>query len=331
MPGEIFDFEWFVHNEGYNWLETDATPDTAAPLEVPNGSKAGKKQPWITVAGEPTSINLMARRKYYPLRDYSCLFRIFAEISLEPKGIIAFADQYGLLGVELDTLPGRVKPFFGTAEPVAAWEGEVMAIRSALALWDMVTLHEYQALEEYLLPFVEVVRGDLGGSGPAGGKAIGLDGRSDLGELRWFRTHPEILELFESGEHKLIALGRVQAIVNEHLGSRVSPRILWDDYRKGDWGLYFVPDNLAGAIWIQFAQAITENRDYRRCRQCDSWFEIDHYKARTNRYFCSNACRSKAYRERQQEARDMAAAGINIKDIAARLGSEVETVVGWIR
>ncbi|MHB0916016.1 MAG: hypothetical protein ACYC5A_02240 [Thermoleophilia bacterium] len=298
------------------------------PTKLPGGQE---QMPWITVAGEPSSISLLARSKYYPLRDHSCLFRIFAETPVDDAGIIAFANQFGLLGVELDAAPGRVKPFIGTAEPIIAWEAEIMAIKSALALWDMVTGDEYQALEDYLRPLVEATRNDIDGYSRKGGGADGDASRADAGELRWFRTHPEVLELFDSGELKLLALARVQAIVNEHLGSRVSPRILWDDHRRGVWGLYFVPDSLVGAIWIQFAQAITENRDYRRCRQCDSWFEIDHYKARTNRYFCSNACRSKAYRDRQQQARTMAETGMCCEDIAVSLGSETETVARWIK
>ncbi|RJQ43015.1 MAG: IS1 family transposase [Gaiellales bacterium] len=329
MPGEIFDFEWFVHNEGYNWLEADFSLDTVAPVGLPEGVGAGESIPWITVAGEPSSLSLLSRRRYYPLRDHSCLFRVFAETAIDPRGIVAFADRYGLLGVELESAPGRARPFIGTAEPISAWEREILSIRNALVLWDMVNEEDDQALERYLRPYVEAAKSDMEGGDASTGDIAAI--AASAGELRWFRTRPEIPEQFTSGQLRQIALSRVQAIVNEHLGSRVSPRILWDDYQRGSWGLYFVPDSLAGAIWIQFAQAITENRDYRRCRQCDSWFEIDHYKARTNRYFCSNACRSKAYRERQQEARNLASTGMSVGDIAIKLGSDEETVARWIR
>jgi hypothetical protein len=330
VPGEIFDFEWFVHAEGYNWLEADFSLDTAGVQDRSQGGSESGRMPWITVAGESTSLNLLARRKYFPLRDYSCLFRIFAETVPEAEGILAFANTYGLLGIELDEHPGKVVPYMGTAEPAGEWETEIRAMQKAVGLWDMVSAEDNQGVRDYLLPFVEIIKADVDGADPSPELLSRLEDDAEAGELRWFRTHPEIAELFEKQEFKLIALSRVQAIVNERLGSRVSPRILWDDYRKGDWGLYFVPDNLVGAIWIQFAQAITENRDYRRCRQCDSWFEIDHYKARTNRYFCSNACRSKAYRLRQQQAVKLAEAGMDVEEIAKKLGSDVETVNKWI-
>ena len=331
MPGEIFDFEWFVHEEGYDWLEADYSLDSCGTLKLPDNFRAVKGMPWLTVVGEPSSLNLLARRKYYPLREYTCLFRIFAEIHPSPEGILAFANQYGLLGIELDADPGRLMPFLGTAEPVNFWQAEIKAMGNALLLWDLAASDDNETLEEYLRPFVEMVKVDIGSIDAQMDGSDDPVWQPDTGELRWFRTNPEIPELFASGEVKLIALKRVQAIVNEHLGSRVSPRVLWDDYRKGGWGLYFVPGSLAGAIWVQFAQAITENRDYRRCRQCDSWFVIDHYNARTNRYFCSNACRSKAYRERQQQARDMATAGESLENIAARLGSDLETVSRWVK
>lgn len=332
MAGEIFDFEWFVHNKGYEWLEA-ARPTAAGVLPGrAAGDSAADIIPWVVAAGEPSSLNLADRRKYFPLRDHSCLFRVFAETQVDPEGITAFANDYGLLGMRLDAGQGPAMPMIGTAEPVAAWESEIVAIRSALALWDMVSAGDSEALARQLSPFMEFAAAEREWEASAGGNVALLDRRAvSAGEIRWYRTHPEVAGMFAAGEFRSIALSRVQAIVNEHLGSRVSPRILWDESSKGDWGLYFVPDSLVGAIWVQFAQAITENRDYRRCRQCDSWFEIDHYKARANRYFCSNACRSKAYRERQQEARELASAGLSTGEIAERLGSDVRTVNRWVR
>ena len=46
-------------------------------------------------------------------------------------------------------------------------------------------------------------------------------------------------------------------------------------------------------------------RRRRQCLQCGTWFEISPRAARTDRVFCSDACRFKAYRERQSRARRM--------------------------
>lgn len=330
MPGEIFDFEWFIHNEGYACVTGGSADGPAADSAPIDGNQGRREQLWITIAGPPSSNNLLARRRYFPLREYSCLFRIFAETTADSDGIIGFANRFGLLGLGMDGAPGRSRPFAGTAEPRSAWLGEMGAMKSAVGLWDMVSAGRSEDIEAYLRPVIhhaDILATDRGSISSGISQT---DVKFNPGELRWYRTNPEIIALFAAGEYQAIALRRVQAIVNERLGSRVSPRILWEDPRKREWGMYFVPHSLIGAIWTQFAQAITENRDYRRCRQCDTWFEIDHYKARTNRYFCSNACRSKAYRERQQEARRMASAGVSLESIAAKLGSDIETVGKWV-
>ena len=46
--------------------------------------------------------------------------------------------------------------------------------------------------------------------------------------------------------------------------------------------------------------------------------------------FCSNPCRSKAYRGRQSEAQRRYAAGEPLDVIAAALGTDVETAAGWV-
>ena len=328
MSGEIFDFEWHVHEAGYDVLDTSFIVDSSAPGSRGSGGKGGRVS-WIALSGGASSSNLLARRKYYPLRDHTCLFRIFAETSIDPEGIVAFANRYGLLGVEADAPASRERSFMDTAEPYGSWELEIRAMRSALNLWDLVSAKDRSVLAEYLRPLVDMVRSDIsGGSRDQSGPEILTDADSD--ELRWFRMHPEVVGLYDAGELELVALRRVQSIVNDRLTARVSPKILWDDHRRQEWGLYFVPESLIGTIWIQFAQAVTQNKKYRRCRQCESWFEIDHYKARTNRYFCSNACRSKAYRERQSEAKKMRDDGESLAAIADKLGSDEATVRKWV-
>ena len=47
--------------------------------------------------------------------------------------------------------------------------------------------------------------------------------------------------------------------------------------------------------------------------------------------FCQGACRSRAYRARQSEARKLHAAGTTFAEIAKRLNSDAKTVKGWVR
>ena len=88
--------------------------------------------------------------------------------------------------------------------------------------------------------------------------------------------------------------------------------------------------SLLGAVWFQLADAVTHDRVFSSCRECQKWFAVGPEVARSNRRFCSNACRSKAYRERQDRARRMCTAGKTFEEIAEALDSDVPTVRRWI-
>ncbi len=273
-------------------------------------------------------------RQYSPLREEKCLFRILSETGAEPEGVLGFAGRFGLLGLGMEEAAGERAPIPGDAEPLTSWRAEIAAMRRSLRIWDMVQSEDTSGLKEYLSPLMAWLEADRAdGRDPLTGdeSADQWVAGAEPGEFRWFRTHgDECLDAYRAGDLVTPAMLGIQYIVNRHLRHRISPRILWDDSRKRGWSLYFVPVNLVGAIWLQLSQAMTQEKEYRRCRQCGSWFEIDHYTARTNRYFCSNACRSKAYRDRKAEARRLHREGMVLDQIAERLGSDAETVSGWV-
>jgi hypothetical protein len=115
-----------------------------------------------------------------------------------------------------------------------------------------------------------------------------------------------------------------------HLNGHVFPRARMVSSGPGGFGLGFEPRNLLGAIWLQFAEAAAAQKLYRRCDFCGIWFEVSPRVAGKSRVYHSNACRVKAYRERQAEAQRRYQAGAAIEDIASALDSEPETVRGWV-
>jgi len=56
-----------------------------------------------------------------------------------------------------------------------------------------------------------------------------------------------------------------------------------------------VPKNLLGAIWIQFEEAVTDNKKFEKCA-CKKWFEVSGKAARSDKKHCSATCRTKAHR-----------------------------------
>jgi hypothetical protein len=125
------------------------------------------------------------------------------------------------------------------------------------------------------------------------------------------------------------ALHYVQSTINRKLDGRASARLLWDA-KRARFSLYMVPVDLIGALWLQFARAVERDSQFRNCAECGTWFELAPGTARSDKLYCSTACRIKAYRKRQVEAVRLHSEGRPIEDIARELESVPDTVRGWI-
>jgi hypothetical protein len=77
-------------------------------------------------------------------------------------------------------------------------------------------------------------------------------------------------------------------------------------------GVAYVPNSLLGAIYLRFALAVSRRTRIRKCVTCERHFELAPGTARADRIFCSVACKSKAYRQRQARARRLHARGEKI-------------------
>jgi len=90
------------------------------------------------------------------------------------------------------------------------------------------------------------------------------------------------------------------------------------------------PTSLLAALWFQLGEAVACNKKFEKCVTCAKWFEIAPPFVRNSRQYCSEACRSRAYRERREKAINLAADGKSASEIAGILGSDEASVKGWI-
>ena len=132
------------------------------------------------------------------------------------------------------------------------------------------------------------------------------------------------------GELYSPVLDYIEYTINYYLQGRASPRVAWGE-DGASLALSFVPSGLGGAIWLQFAEAIRGNVVYRACETCGGTIEVSGTANRSDRRFCSAACRSKAYRGRKERAREMFAAGKTVPEIAAALEAQMGAVEGWVK
>jgi hypothetical protein len=59
------------------------------------------------------------------------------------------------------------------------------------------------------------------------------------------------------------------------------------------------PASLWQALWAQLVLAIDGNLNLRACVQCRKWFTLEAGKGRSDKEYCTNACRMRAYRRRK--------------------------------
>jgi hypothetical protein len=227
------------------------------------------------------------------------LFREFADLRLTKESILSFANKYGRLGgsriqrrIVLPTADEPGTECTSTGEPLSAWQAEIISMRQAIDLWEMARTGDVEGLSQLIEWRDErLVVYDSGPTAPYGGsryKSIisGPGHRPDVWE------HVRYGEVIEPTRHA------VQAIINERLAGGVSPRLLWNlDYTRLE--MHIVPSNLIGELWLQFCRAVEGNKQYLRCPECTTWYEIDPSKNRTDKRYCSNACRNRAYRRRK--------------------------------
>ena len=88
--------------------------------------------------------------------------------------------------------------------------------------------------------------------------------------------------------------------------------------------------NLLDAMKLQLVDAVVERKAYRSCEQCGKPYEVSPQINRSDRVYCSDNCRVKAYQRRRKQAISMRGQGDTLREIAKALNSNVPTVKKWV-
>src|SRR5262249_23554573 len=150
------------------------------------------------------------------------------------------------------------------------WYSEIRAIKEAVLLWDMLQKKDREGLAKHIKWYGEVVHYES-------------DDERDFRRVRIDQPRhiPKWPKAFRRGDVVEPGWDYLQHNINEHLEQppfwtthqksvelpRVSPRLLW---ARGPitLGLFLVPNNLIGALWLQLAFMVVEGRGYRQCAYC---------------------------------------------------------------
>jgi hypothetical protein len=111
-----------------------------------------------------------------------------------------------------------------------------------------------------------------------------------------------------------------------YLSARAISRLVpeWDAEKQK---VVMVLPDLLEALWYQFAHSRTGSPKYRQCRECDQWFQV----LRSDHKICSPTCKVKMSLRRKRQALKLHAKGRTAEYIAKKVGSEEDTVRGWIK
>lgn len=316
MHDELMQFQWDVYTEGYQWIKV---------IDENHPKKASIS---FLTTGLPLGGGKIRIKRYNPLQMYTALYRHFSELDLSQNAILDFANTYGTLGgdaEEMITIPSQDiqnQLVVGDGEPFHKWKKHIRLMRQTLTLWDAIQIGDTETLSKHIR-----------WSGPDG---VSYQTHPELKiqeghGKEWIASHtnPDLLERFKPYDLVEPAQYYIQRKINQQMKGHISQRLLWN-HERDKLSLYSVPDSLIAALWLQFAQSISGNKIYRSCHQCGIWYEINPDIARTNKRYCSNACRSKGYRNRQATAKKLYDEGITIEEIALQLDIESATVRRWI-
>ena len=279
-------------------------------------------------------------RPYDALSVEPALFRIFAGTEPGRKGILQFANRYGWLksGTEIRAEEPEVRARFGGAligERLETWRGHIRLVSELVHLWDLYDRGDEKGLSRHIRwndtkdTVDYCARPDDKRPAYIPGRAKSL---TQLPEVIARNREPvvseKVFERLTPGDVLLPALVYLQRRINEQLDVTSFPRLLWD--QGGQLRLRLAPGDLINMLWLQFADSVSGKASYRACLSCGRWVRVGPDAARTSRLYCSNACRTRGLRQRQQTARVLHAEGKPIEAIAEELDSDVPTVTKWV-
>lgn len=282
------------------------------------------------------SARKQVERRYFPFAETKGLFLEFISAPLSEEGICAFADKYGLLdrGEFLSDAEDPDRSLGISGEALATWTFAISEMNQAARIWDHIKQQDSESLKKLFSWKSDNEAGTIVEYAPPQSLVV-VPRTVDPFRNRRFRTIAKgnsDIDWFQSVQDKdyLAAGKRYLLLVLNAWVKNAGSFGIGPAKNTASLQMQIVPHSLLGALWLQFAQAVEQNKDYRRCAQCDRWLEISLSAVRKSKLFCSNACRTKAFRQRQAEAARLAAEGKSHAEIAEELESETETGKGSI-
>ena len=230
------------------------------------------------------------------------VFREFGGLNTR-QDIKKFADKYGDLFNHWSDPPHRYDGTSALGRLLSTWTQEIEDMRVLVNLWDHIKERNHDALKKLIF---------LTDEGPEYVISTPKRGKRIVNLTRAFTTLSGGSFQFPQNDVLLPARCALQIEINTRLSeNRTVPELAWTrDTKETSGGHYqriiFKPSNLLAAMWIQFAQAITEELQMRQCESCGEYFQVGPGAAREDARFCKDVCRVRAWVKRKNEQKSAA-------------------------
>lgn len=261
-----FRFAWGKADKGYCWEwfnREDLEPD-------PHYGRAADRVRALRTVAETTGY-IETR----PLEDNPDLFLEFADIEPTEEGILAFANEHGLLEKRIlylywedesdpEIITGEVVPLSEDVVPFLQWETEIRDMADSVRLWQIIKENDNVGLSG-LIEVEEDRAYDLR-------RELTVKLRPRLG-LHDIRLNPDIQRRMLPGDLTIPAMLVLGKIVNRKLGDNPAGDHLRLNENNKLEGLRS-PASLLSAMWLQFYGWIIGDRNFDTCRVCGKWVDV---------------------------------------------------------
>lgn len=273
QPLEETKFEWYVFEDKFEWRRCTVKDGLTLSFLCPKRGGCG-------------------RIAYDPLA-HAELFDRFSRL-YSPESIVAFADQYGWLGLD-----GNYGPEFDGCfgEDLGQWMHQISEMRIVLELWDLIQANDVRALKEFIHwreGYVEFCCRLL-----QGGEIRGVQRTPKTGFRYEVIAHSHLygrhFATWKRGEVSRPATLFVTNIVNNALRGQISSVAVLDS--DGTLTPYYNPTCLLAALWLQIYQQITGQTKFRRCGICGNRMDVTKNRRHKRVHeSCSHRMRMQRYR-----------------------------------
>jgi hypothetical protein len=270
--------------------------------ERPRGRKKGFV--WEGEGNEARLVRIpgVAFENYYP---HSGLYRDFADLAETKEATLQFANKYGSLEV--------VEPPPVNQVMYGRWWGDwlltIQWMKKMVALADAVQAGDLAAIRDALGP---------------------LKADFDSGHLLALGEIPEaIRDPYRLAPDDVAKVASTVIYQPAVFSLNWVPEATWNPRTKSvDARLKF--HSIRGFMYVQLCISMIQRRQFQQCKVCGKWFQLAPGVGRADKTTCSPSCRFISYRRRKQQAVELYAKGKSIKEIAKKLGSEVNKVKQWV-